>query len=88
MCADFADFLQKTMPPARKTEFDLETEAGRAALSTVRNRGADRVVEYVKTYQNSSQHKVSKLHFLYLFSSSTNRVGLNLTINTIRFRFF
>ena len=45
------------------TDFDLTTDAGKKGLSSLRNRGADRLVKMVKAYQGRSKHKVRK----YLF---------------------
>ena len=50
----------RNMPKRRKSseDHDPETVKGRAALSLLRNRGADRVLKQVKEYQKASQHKV------------------------------
>ena len=51
----------RTMPKKRKSseEYDEKTVSGREKISLLRNRGADRVVETIKKYQQSSQHKVT-----------------------------
>ena len=48
------------MPKLRKKaeDYDPDTARGREALSLMRNRGADRVINYVKRYQEASEHKV------------------------------
>ena len=48
------------MPKVRKSseDHDPKTERGRAGLSLLRNRGADRVLKQVQKYQEASQHKV------------------------------
>ena len=40
------------------TDFDLTSDAGRKGLSSLRNRGADRLVKAVKNYQGRTKHKV------------------------------
>lgn len=48
------------MPKARKSieDYDSTTAEGRAKLSLLRNRGAQRVIGSVKNYQKASQYKV------------------------------
>ena len=50
------------MPKLRKKaeDYDPDTARGREALSLMRNRGADRVINYVKRYQEASEHKVKR----------------------------
>ena len=45
------------------TDFDLTTDAGRKGLSSLRNRGADRVVKAVRDYQRRTNHKVRRKVF-------------------------
>jgi len=64
------------MPKPRRDEFDLTKVEGRAALSTLRNRGADRAVEYNKKYAKTSGHKVF-LNFIPTWTNGVPRVWIS-----------
>ena len=48
------------MPRTRKSieSFDSNSDKGKKRISAIRNRGADRAVDYLKKFQNSSKHIV------------------------------
>ena len=66
------------MPPIRKSieDYDSSTPDGRAKLSLLRNRGAQRMIERVKDYQKSSQHKVL-LNFIPTWAGGKPKVWLS-----------
>ena len=68
----FVNFISDKMPKTRKSasEFDLSTAAGRKELSSLRNRGADRAVQFIQNYQEASEHKVSQQDIKIECSSS------------------
>ena len=66
------------MAPARKSfeDYDASTSDGRAKLSLLRNRGAQRMIDRVKDYQKSSQYKVL-LNFIPTWAGGKSKVWLS-----------
>ena len=66
------------MPPTRKSieDYDSSTPDGRAKLSLLRNRGAQRMIDRVKDYQKASQHKVL-LNFIPTWPGGKPKVWLS-----------